>query len=130
MRLILQNLEPYEFELINGERLKVSIENCEIKPPRVTAQIDVKEKRIFPAEARQRAVTYTGNCSMSLAWSKNGSKQGLIDFDLGPIPIMIRVSASLTQKNHFLPSNRSRIPVKSVQPLQFHTRADGEEARA
>jgi DNA-directed RNA polymerase beta subunit len=92
MRLVLKNLEPYEFELINGDRLKVNVENCEIKPPKVNSQIDVVERRIFPAESRQRAVTYTGNCTMTLGWIHNGTRQGSIDFDLGPMPIMIRVS--------------------------------------
>lgn len=92
MKTVIDSIKPYEFELVNGEKLKVVIEECSIKPPRVTNQIDVKERRIFPAEARQRAVTYTGNCTMTLGWSKNGQRQPSIDFDLGPVPVMVRVS--------------------------------------
>lgn len=100
MRLILDNLDPYEFELNNGDRLKVKVENCEISPARlntipVTNSDKEPELRIFPAEARQRAITYTGNCIMTLAWSKNGHKNASIDFDLGPMPVMVRVSFNL-----------------------------------
>lgn len=91
MQTILDRIEPYEFELVNGEKIKVNIESCEITPPRINAQIDLKERRVFPSESRQRSVTYTGNCSMTLGWSKNGTRQAPIDFDLGPIPIMVRV---------------------------------------
>ncbi|KAG5670198.1 hypothetical protein PVAND_000476 [Polypedilum vanderplanki] len=93
MRLILDNLEPYEFELNNGDRLKVKVENCEILRPRLTSQPEAKIQKVFPSEARQRAITYTGNCMMTLAWSKNGHKNASIDFDLGPLPIMIRSKA-------------------------------------
>lgn len=92
MQDLLANLQPYEFELINGEKLKVVIEECNITLPRVNSQIDVKDRRIFPAEARQRAVTYSGNCTMVLGWYKNNKKQSSIDFDLGPVPVMVRVS--------------------------------------
>jgi DNA-directed RNA polymerase I subunit RPA2 len=101
MKTIIDSLEPYEFELINGERIKIQVENCEITAPKITSQIDVKERRVFPSEARQRSITYTGNCSMTLGWSKNGSRNGSIDFDLGPIPIMIRVSCLNKIKTHF-----------------------------
>lgn len=93
MQTIIANLDPYEFKLNNGEVLKLSIESCEIKPGKVNSQIDVKERKIFPSEARLRAVSYTANCSMTLAWSRNGKRQMPIDFDLGPIPAMIRVSS-------------------------------------
>lgn len=92
MQSILKAIEPYEFELTNGEKLKVHIESCQITPPHINAQIDLKERRVFPSESRQRSVTYTGNCSMTLGWSKNGARQPSIDFDLGEIPIMVRVS--------------------------------------
>lgn len=92
MQTVLENIEPYEFELINGEKIKVNINNVEITAPRINAQIDLKERRVFPSESRQRSVTYTGNCQMTLGWSKNDVKQMPIEFDLGAIPVMVRVS--------------------------------------
>lgn len=92
MKTVIKSLEPFEFELINGEKFKIRIDDCTVTPPKVNMQIDVKERRIFPSECRQRAVTYSGNCTMTLSWSKNGSEQLPIEFDLGPIPMMIRVS--------------------------------------
>lgn len=100
IKTILQSIKPYEFELSNGEKLKVKIEDISIAKPRVSQQIDVKERRIFPAEARQRAVTYCGNCTMTLAWWKNGGKQTSVEFDLGPIPLMIRVSSEKATVEH------------------------------
>ena len=94
LKTVIENIQPFEFELVNSEKIKLTIEECSITPPRVTSTIDVKERRIFPSEARQRAVTYSGNCSMTLGWFKNGARQTSIDFDLGPIPVMIRVSIS------------------------------------
>lgn len=91
IKTVLKSIQPYEFELTNGEKLKVIIEDISIAKPRVSQQIDVKERRIFPAEARQRAVTYSGNCTMNLGWWKNGAKQASVEFDLGPIPLMVRV---------------------------------------
>lgn len=93
MQTIIQSLDPYEFELINGERIKIHIESCKITPPTINTQIDVRERKVFPSEARQRSITYTGNCSMTLGWSKNDSaRSGSVDFDLGPVPVMVRVS--------------------------------------
>lgn len=99
MKTILSSLKPYEFELNNGEKIKVNIESCQITPPRINAQIDLKERRVFPCESRQRSVTYTGNCQMTVGWSKNGTQQPSIEFDLGAIPIMIRVSSSLRKNS-------------------------------
>lgn len=99
MKTLISGIYPYEFELLNGEKIKILIEDVVIEPPRVpSTQIDVRERRIFPSEARQRAVTYTGNCKMTLGWYKNGGRQASIDFDLGAIPIMIRVSSILSFK--------------------------------
>jgi DNA-directed RNA polymerase beta subunit len=95
MQSILDSLDPYEFELVNGEKIKVNIETCEITAPKITTQIDVYDRRIFPAEARQRAITYAGNCTMTLQWSKNDVKQAPIEFDLGAIPVMIRVNFAI-----------------------------------
>lgn len=95
MKQVIESIQPYEFELSNGEKLKAVVEEVVIEPPRVpSSYVDVRERRIFPDEARQRAVTYAGNCKMTLGWFKNGGRQASIDFDLGPIPVMVRVSYS------------------------------------
>jgi hypothetical protein len=61
IQTVLKSIKPFEFELSNGDKLKVFIEECNVSPPRISQQIDVKERKIFPS-------------------------------DLGPVPIMIRVS--------------------------------------
>jgi DNA-directed RNA polymerase I subunit RPA2 len=92
METVVKSIKPFEFELLNGEKLKITIEECSITQPRISTQIDVKERRMFPSESRQLATTYAGNCTMTLGWSKNGVRQPSIEFDLGPVPVMIRVS--------------------------------------
>lgn len=128
MKTVIASLQPYEFELLNGEKLKVIIDDCTISPPRVTSQIDVKERRIFPSEARQRAVTYSGNCSMSLGWYKNGVRQPTIDFDLGPIPVMIRVSFQILFMINKL--KKFLVLVARLQPQQVFSKTNGRERRA
>lgn len=121
MRTVIESIEPYEFELSNGEKLKVAIEDINIDKPRVSQQIDVKERRIFPAEARQRAVTYSGNCTMNLGWWKNGAKQASIEFELGAVPLMIRVSFCLKIPKTLLNFNISFISVACLQSQQMFT---------
>lgn len=91
MEQMIKSIEPYEFALLNGDKLKVSIESCSITRPEIPTQIKVKERKFFPAEARQRAVTYAGNCNMTLAWSRNGVKNASIDFDLGPVSLNAKI---------------------------------------
>lgn len=82
---VIKSIDPYEFQLLNGEKIKIQIESISITRPEVIAQVKVNERRVFPAESRQRAVTYAGNCHMTLAWSKNDVKNVSIDFDLGQV---------------------------------------------
>lgn len=92
IRNVLENLDPYEFEIQNGEKLKLVIENCSISEPTVPiTHVHVRERKIFPTECRQRASTYSGKCTLSLGWYKNDIKQPSIDFEMGEIPVMVKV---------------------------------------
>jgi DNA-directed RNA polymerase I subunit RPA2 len=87
----LSKLNPLEFELPNGEKLFLQIEDCFISNPEVRAElIDVFNKKIYPTECRQRASTYSGMVTLSLAWTKNGQQQPSVSFDLGEIPAMVK----------------------------------------
>lgn len=89
----INHLTPLEFDLNNGEKISIQIEDCVITPPEVPTQmIGTATKKIYPTECRQRASTYNGVVSMTLGWSKNGDKQPSIDIDLGNIPLMVKVS--------------------------------------
>lgn len=87
-----KNIYPVEFEITTGERIKLFIENITIVSPQVPqTAITVKTKKIYPSECRQRASTYSGNCTVTVGWSVNGMSKAPIDKNMGDIPIMLRV---------------------------------------
>lgn len=90
----IKNIVPVNFELTNGDRIQLLMEECIISPPAVPLGSTIsKERRIFPSECRQRAVSYTGMCSVRIGWSVNGLKQPSVNRDIGEIPIMLKSSA-------------------------------------
>lgn len=88
-----KNIHPVEFEIQNGERVKLFVESITISPPQVPATyIAAKNKKVYPSECRQRACTYSGACSVGVGWSVNGVRRPTIDKSMGEIPIMLRVN--------------------------------------
>lgn len=88
-----KNIHPVEFEIPNGERVKLFVESITISPPQVPVScIAAKNKKIFPSECRQRACTYSGACSVGVGWSINGVPRPTVDKSMGEIPIMLRVN--------------------------------------
>lgn len=86
------NMLPVKFELLNGERVEIKIENCTISSPQIPIdEIKVKTKQIYPSECRQRAITYKGMCNIRVGWSINGFQKSSIDKDMGELPIMVKV---------------------------------------
>ena len=47
--------------------------------------------KIFPAECRERAVTYKAKMSLTLCWKVDGQKAGTMDKVVGQVPIMVKV---------------------------------------
>lgn len=87
-----KNIQPIEFELIPGERVKLFIENISIGAPQVPATcITVRNKKIYPSECRQRACSYTGPCTVTVGWAVNGAPRAPVDKHMGEIPIMLKV---------------------------------------
>lgn len=87
----LNNIEPVEFQIETGDRIKLVIEDCSILPPTVPlGNFNVKERRIFPTECRQRGATYKGVCNVKIGWYVNGLKQSSVERDLGEVPIMLK----------------------------------------
>lgn len=88
-----KNIQPIEFEISGGDRVKIFIESISIEKPQVPAScIMVRNKRINPSECRQRASTYSGVCSVGVGWSINGVPKPVIYKIMGEIPVMLKVS--------------------------------------
>lgn len=88
------NMQPVRFALPNGDRVRLAITRLAIEPPAVPhTMIGVQHKHVYPAECRQRAATYKGQCLVQLSWSVNGVAMPLIDKELGEIPIMLKSDA-------------------------------------
>lgn len=89
----LNNLSPQDFELPNGENIVLKIEECFVSFPEVPSEvIGVETRKMYPTECRQRASTYSGMVNILLHWSKDGEKQPPMNFDIGRIPIMLKVT--------------------------------------
>lgn len=83
---------PIQFSVGSGDKIKLWIENAQIKEPSIPeGTLGVRNRKIFPTECRQRGYTYKGLLMIKMAWSVNGKIQQSIDKDLGEIPIMIKV---------------------------------------
>lgn len=90
-----KNIHPVEFEIPSGDRIKLFVETITISQPQVPAScISARNKKIHPTECRQRASTYTGACTIGVAWAVNGITRPTVDKSMGEIPVMIRVSNS------------------------------------
>ncbi|XP_052894585.1 DNA-directed RNA polymerase I subunit RPA2 [Anopheles moucheti] len=91
---MLYRLEPAVFELANQNRIKLRITDINIEPPTVPMMmVDVAERRVFPSECRQKADTYAGMCTITLAWELNGMPQPPLTREMGRIPIMLKSKA-------------------------------------
>jgi DNA-directed RNA polymerase I subunit RPA2 len=51
----------------------------------------VKSPYVFPTECRQRGITYKGQLITQLSFKINDVQLGILEKDLGQIPIMVKV---------------------------------------
>lgn len=87
-----KNIHPVEFEVPSGDRIKLFVESITITQPQVpNTCISARNKKIYPTECRQRAITYTGACTVGVGWAINGVTRPTVDKSMGEIPVMIRV---------------------------------------
>ncbi|KAJ8588929.1 beta and beta-prime subunits of DNA dependent RNA-polymerase [Rhizopogon salebrosus TDB-379] len=78
-----------------GNRLSVWIEEVSIAPPRVPDRDTWStERKLFPAEARERLTSYRGRMQAKVCWSINGNvhPDQCVMRDCGLVPIMVRSS--------------------------------------
>jgi len=53
---------------------------------------------IYPLECRQKHGTYSGALEVKLSWAIDGVEKGIIDRNIGQVPIMLKVFLFIT--NH------------------------------
>lgn len=98
---VVKHMQPCSFKTPAGEKIDLFLEDIKISQPQVPLSvIDVKDRNIYPTEARQLHKSYTGLCSIKVGWSVGGIKRESIDVNLGEIPIMLKSKAcSLSNKS-------------------------------
>uniref|UniRef100_X1YWB5 DNA-directed RNA polymerase subunit beta n=1 Tax=Capitella teleta TaxID=283909 RepID=X1YWB5_CAPTE len=89
-----KRIEPLEFALPSGQRISLSIQNASILNPMVPqSNIYATTLRVFPAECRERGITYKGKLTLELNWSVDGRKFGPVERAIGDVPIMVKSNA-------------------------------------
>ncbi|KAH8118656.1 beta and beta-prime subunits of DNA dependent RNA-polymerase [Phellopilus nigrolimitatus] len=74
-----------------GNRLSVWIEQVSIGRPMVPERDKTAvERKVFPAEARERLTSYRGRMTVKLCWKVQGREEKSIMKDCGLVPIMVR----------------------------------------
>lgn len=87
----IETIPPIEYELPNGDRIKLEIKDASIGYPNMSGTNHHSTSlEIYPAECRSRGVTYKGKLQISFQWSKNGILQDVITKNIGEIPIMVK----------------------------------------
>ncbi len=88
------DIDPIEFKLpddCGGHKIVLKLEEAGIDKPSVPpGTVGVMDSRVFPAEARQRGISYKGRCWVRASYTINDIMQPMIEKSLGNIPIMVR----------------------------------------
>ncbi|KAK0529859.1 hypothetical protein OC842_004106 [Tilletia horrida] len=74
-----------------GNRLELRIASVTLSRPFVAEKAkDVHERRIFPAECRERLTTYKARMTAQIDWSVNGQPAKSETVNLGHVPVMVK----------------------------------------
>ncbi|XP_055839825.1 DNA-directed RNA polymerase I subunit RPA2 [Episyrphus balteatus] len=94
LKNVIKHMVPVHLKSKAGEKLCYWLEDLIISKPRVPFDyIDVKDRKIYPTESRQRHDTYSAACTAKMGYSINGGDNSAIDVDLGHLPIMLKSKA-------------------------------------
>ena len=94
LSLAVQDLEPLEFQMEDGKRISLFINDCQIDKPAVPAgTIGVSDNRVWPTETRQRGSTYKGLVRIRVSYAVDGVVQNSMEKSLGAVPIMLKSNA-------------------------------------
>ncbi|XP_069110170.1 LOW QUALITY PROTEIN: DNA-directed RNA polymerase I subunit RPA2-like [Argopecten irradians] len=86
-----KNIPATEFALPNGDRVRFKLLDATVYTPRVAQGNNfAATQKVYPAECRERGVTYKGTIMIQLLWTVNDNRSGTMEKELGAIPIMIK----------------------------------------
>ncbi|XP_067125570.1 DNA-directed RNA polymerase I subunit RPA2 [Centruroides vittatus] len=88
----IENIPPVEYELPNGDRVKLEIKDASIGYPNICGanNLHAVSLQLYPSECRASGITYKSKLEVSLQWSKNGIVQDVVTKNIGEIPIMVK----------------------------------------
>lgn len=81
-----------EIKLLNGETMTMWLEEASIGMPMKTGDSGVVDPRLFPAECRERGMTYQAPLNVTICRRVNGGEVQKLQTKLGEVPIMVRSS--------------------------------------
>ncbi|XP_071158237.1 DNA-directed RNA polymerase I subunit RPA2-like isoform X2 [Mytilus edulis] len=86
-----QLIYPVEFALPNGDRISFTVLDANVYKPVVSQSNKTSVNlKVYPAECRQRFVTYKGNFQITFVWKINNKPQDTVERTIGEIPIMVK----------------------------------------
>ncbi|XP_073943178.1 RNA polymerase I subunit Rpl135 [Choristoneura fumiferana] len=90
IKAAIADIIPVEFELPNGQRIKITIDEAAFAKPLVPMDVvGVKNQKVLPTECRQRAATYKGEFKVRITLKIDG-KEITTDRSLGQLPVMVK----------------------------------------
>ncbi|XP_029641029.1 DNA-directed RNA polymerase I subunit RPA2 isoform X1 [Octopus sinensis] len=87
----LESLPEHAFRTEYGQIISFNIKDIFIGNPTVSkSNVSGATQMLYPAECRQRRISYTGPLIVTLGWSIDGVKQEAIPKHLGDVPVMVK----------------------------------------
>ncbi|XP_033111120.1 DNA-directed RNA polymerase I subunit RPA2-like [Anneissia japonica] len=95
LMLAVQNMQPIQFSIPSGARVTLSFQSASIGTPTVAKDNKFASTlKVFPAECRQRGITYSAKIQGSVQWICSDGMQGTTNHPLGDIPVMVKTLKS------------------------------------
>ncbi|XP_056008154.1 DNA-directed RNA polymerase I subunit RPA2-like isoform X2 [Ostrea edulis] len=87
----IQTIPPLEFALPNGDRVMFKMLDAHISRPSVDPNNKFAQTlKVYPAECRERGVSYLGGLNISMLWKLNGRVQDTVEKKIADIPVMVK----------------------------------------
>lgn len=94
VRVIFDGTEESIAKGVLGNRLSFQIESVYLgKPVSNDKGRSGLQSRVFPAECRERLMSYRARMTAKISWSVNGLPKQYEERDMGMVPIMVKVSS-------------------------------------
>ncbi|XP_041365759.1 DNA-directed RNA polymerase I subunit RPA2-like [Gigantopelta aegis] len=86
-----QSIPPVQFALPNGDRVSLILADATIQPPMVSEKNEFASTlKVFPAECRERGVTYSGSLQLQVTCMVNDSVMSTVTQVASNLPVMVK----------------------------------------